>query len=234
VFGTIAADGVAATNLTIDPALGVNVAAGDVVWTLTTQAYAAGYPTFVGDSSLILDVSTGLAAGDRVVVVASPYTWVATIAAAATTNTIYTLTLGASPAAVVPPGGRIYALTTNIYTTQFAETAEDSELVLNNSTGLAAGERAVVLPSTGGTFVREIGSIANRVHQSQNLKAETGVALAAGDRVFVLGTAVTTPVTATTVRLFGDPIRVLPVNVPGVLSVDGTSACSINTATVKY
>ena len=50
----------------------------------------------------------------------------------------------------------------------------------------------------------------------------------------MLDTAQTTPVGAASLRLNADPLRVLPVNVPGVLSLDGTSAVSLNSVTIAY
>jgi len=123
---------------------------------------------------------------------------------------------------------------TNTYHVMFAALATDFSLILSNSTGLAAADQLVMLPSTGGASVRQINAVAAYRYQSTNLKAVTGLVLAAGDRLFVLDADVTTPLGAATLRLLGDPVRYLPANMPGVLSVDGTSACAINAAVVRY
>jgi len=129
---------------------------------------------------------------------------------------------------------RAYVLTTNVYTVTFAASASDTSAVLVNSNGIVPLDRLVFLPSTGGAALRDVSAVEEYRYQSQNLSAVTGLALAAGDRLFVLGTAVTTPVGAASLRLFGNPVRLLPPNLPGVLSIDGTSACAINTAIVRY
>jgi hypothetical protein len=127
-----------------------------------------------------------------------------------------------------------FVLTTNVYSITFSATARDSSIVLANSTGLAAGDNLLILPSTGGASLRQVALAAPYRYQFQTIKAATGLTFAPGDRLFVLATAVTTPVGAATLRLFADPVRVLPANVPAVLSVDGTSACAINAAVVRY
>jgi hypothetical protein len=123
---------------------------------------------------------------------------------------------------------------TNTYPVMFTASETATSLVLSNSTELAAGDNLVILPSTLGAKVLQIQTISALRYQYQNIKAVTGLALAAGDRLFVLDTAVTTPVGAATLRLMADPVRILPANVPGVLSVDGTSACAVNAAVVRY
>jgi hypothetical protein len=123
---------------------------------------------------------------------------------------------------------------TNTYNVTFAAAAADASIIFSNATSLVAADNIVILPTTGGAVLRQIQSTNSYRYQSTNIKAVTGVTLAAGDRIFVLDTAITTPVGATTVRLFADPIRVLPANMPGVLSVDGTSAVTINAAVLRY
>lgn len=130
---------------------------------------------------------------------------------------------------------RMWNLTTNLYTNVFAAALSENSLVVSNTAGgLAATDTIVINPATGGTFVNTINTVGNYVYLEQWIGAATGVALAAGDRLFLLSPAVTTPVGNTTVRLFGNPIRILPANVPAVLSVDGTSAVTINNAIMQY
>jgi hypothetical protein len=129
---------------------------------------------------------------------------------------------------------KAFVLTTNLYTVPFAASATDTSIILVNSNGLAAADQLLILPSTGGASLLQINRAAPYRWQYQTIKAVTGLALGAGDRLFVLDTAITTPVGAATLRLMADPVRVLPANVPAVLSVDGTSAVAINAATVRY
>ena len=129
---------------------------------------------------------------------------------------------------------RVFLLTTNLYTATLASDGTANQLMLDTSTGLAAADFVVINPATGGTFIKQVSLAASYIYQNQTISAATGVALAAGDRLFVLGPNIQTPVGAATVRLFGNPIRVLPRNVPARLTVDGTSAVSINAAVVKY
>lgn len=129
---------------------------------------------------------------------------------------------------------RAYVLT-NSYTVSFVPaTNSNAYLILTNGTGITNGDSLLILPSTGGASLRQIQTVADYRVQLTPLKAVTGIALAAGDRLFVLDTAYTTPVGAATLRLLADPVRILPPNQPAVLSVDGTSACAVNAAVVRY
>ena len=233
-FGTIDSGGVTLTNVALATALGVPLTAGDLVYPVTTQAYTCAYPAGAGETTLNLDVSTGLAAGDSLIVAGSDYTWRAKVGAAATTNTTYTATAVGVAQTNFVAGSKIHAIKAGAYATTFTATETGTTLVADLATNLAAADQLLILPASGGVVRRQISGIENYIYKSQNLLGTNAVALAVGDRIFVLGTAVTTPVGAATLRLSADPLRALPANTPGVLSVDGTSACTINAATVKY
>lgn len=129
---------------------------------------------------------------------------------------------------------RAYVLTSTVYPVMLPSLASANSVVLSNSVGLIATDKLAILPTGGGAILRDIQSTNTLRWTWLTIKAATGVALGVGDNVYVLDTAQTTPVGAATVRLFADPLRVLPPNVPAVLTVDGTSAVTINSATVRY
>jgi hypothetical protein len=130
---------------------------------------------------------------------------------------------------------RIYLLTTNLYSVTLAATQPATSVILGTSTGLAAGDWVTLSPGGAAAVeLRQVSGSAPYIYQTQTIAAPSGVALAKGDRLFVMGTAQTTAVGATTLRLFGDLIRYQPIGVPAKLSVDGTSTCTVNSATVKY
>jgi hypothetical protein len=128
---------------------------------------------------------------------------------------------------------KAHVLTPTLYTNKFTALASATTVILSGSNNLAAADYLVFLPSTGGASLVQIHHAEPYRYQYQNLQATAGLALAAGDRLFVLATAVTTPVGAATLRLMADPVRVFPANTPAVLSIDGTSACAVNTAIVR-
>jgi len=129
---------------------------------------------------------------------------------------------------------RVYVLTTNLYTNSFVAAASANVVYLEGYAGVTNNDLLVFTPASGGIFASQVNSAAENIYQNQTIAAATGIALAVGDRLFVLGPNNQTPVGAATVRLFGDPIRVIPANVPARLTVDGTSAVTINSATVQY
>ena len=129
---------------------------------------------------------------------------------------------------------RVYVLTTNLYSVDFVAGRTATDVYLTSGTGLADGDTIVITPATGGTFVNQVNANAAYIYQNQTISAATGIALAAGDSLFVLGPDVNTPVGAATLRLMADPVRILPAGLPARLQVDGTSAVSINAAIVRY
>jgi hypothetical protein len=229
-FATIAEDGVTETNLTVAE-IGFNASAGDTVWVLS-DAFSIAYPAGTGDRALVLNSDTDIAAGDELVVNSVPI-WSDRVLGKST-NSNYTLTFDEGAVHAMPIGTRFYTLTTNLYAVTKASAAASPQITLDGGTGLASGDYVLISPATGGHVRRQVSTTAADIYEQISLTAVTGAALSAGDQVYVLGSAVTTPVGAATVRLQADALRILPQNMPGVLSVDGTSACTINAAIVDY
>lgn len=230
---TIDSGGVDTTNITLTATLGNVLSVGDIVWAVATTDRTLANPVTRGDTILPVVSTAGQNPGDVCVTVTAP-PWLFRVKDTNALTAGYVLTCSNATAVALQPGARIHPLTTNIYNTTFAELGTTNRLIIDSTNGIAAGDSIVLIPATGGAVLRQVSGAAAYRYQLQTIKAVTGLALAAGDRVFVLGTAVTTPVGSATLRLTGDPIRVLPVNTPGVLSIDGTSACAINSAIVRY
>jgi hypothetical protein len=217
--------------VTLQNVLGTNVAVGSIAREVTTTYL----PVTASSSTNVVTIPAtvgALAVGSNFLFTTTYQAETNQVKSWITNGTSYDITLS-NNWSFTPV--RAYVLTTNIYPVTFvaAPAAADS-LILTNGTGLAAGDSLVILPSTGGGEVRQVQTVASYRIQLTPIKAVTGVALAAGDQVYVLDSALTTPVGAATLRLMADPVRVLPANLPAVLSVDGTSACAVNAATVRY
>jgi len=234
--GTVTAHTVHASSLTTNKAvtftnpLGTNLAVGDTLRELSTS-----YAVVTQGSTNSCTIATNgwpVTAGTLYAINGNPSQLITSGLASFTTNgAVLTLTFsnnfGFLPLTV-------QKLTTNIYTVAFAAADADSGAVIDGTNGLAPADSVVLIPATGGAVRRELVTFENHVSTALAITAVTGLALATGDQIFQLSSAVTTPVGATTLRLYAPTVRVLPKGVPGVLSVDGTSACAVNAAIVKY
>lgn len=219
--------------ITFDNPIGTNVVVASSAVNEVTGSYfdisAASGATITVASNATIHTTIGV--DTNLLLTASPnQLTVGTVVSWVTNGADYVVTLAGAPA-FVPLKAHIL---TNTYSISFAAPGAGYDLVLTNSTFIAAGDNLLLTNGTGGITLRKVQSVAAYRYQLTPLKAATGLDLAAGDRLFVLDTAVTTPVGAATLRLMSDVVRVLPANVPGVLSVDGTSACTINAAVLDY
>lgn len=216
--------------VTLHNPIGTNLAVSDPV----RERDAAFAVSSTSSSNVMVLATPGtFAAGDKILMMGTPDQAEAQgVLTYATNDGAFTLTVtngyGFTPQWV-------YTLTTNLYTNVFVASYTSSTFVVSNTAaGIAAGDHLVFMPATGGTFVKQVAGVSAYSWQEQWIGAATGIDLAAGDRLFMLAPAVTTPVGSATLRLFGDPVRLLPANVPAVLSIDGTSACAVNAAIVRY
>lgn len=213
--------------------LGTNIAAADRVRELSSTYYDV---TGTSSTNIVwVSDSSGVANATLYVLWASPSQVQTNTLTSYTTNTAlgYYLLNFTNSWAFTPT--RVYALTTNLYATTLVSDASANSITLDTTTGLAQDDWIVLTPATGGTFLEQAASDpATFIYQNQTIQAATGVALAAGDKLFILGPNIQTPVGATTQRQDAYPLRVIPVGMPARLTVDGTSAVSINAAIVKY
>lgn len=219
--------------LTLENPFGTNIAAGSLVREVTSTSLDIVSATSTNVVSILASTATNaLAVGTNFVFQGMPGQVITNQVLSWVTNGgNFDITLS-NNWTFIPQ--KFFVMSTNLYTVPFAKLAADNSIVVTNATGLIATDNIIVLNATGGGVLRQIQSTNTYRFQLTPIKAVTGVALAAGDQLFVLDTAHTTPVGAATVRLNGNPIRIIPPGVPAVLSVDGTSACAVNSATVQY
>jgi hypothetical protein len=233
-FCTINTGGVDTTNITLTAGPGVAFAAGDTAWVLTTTAYTVGCPAEAEDQAIVLSASTGLATGDELIIAGSMYNLSVRVAGTASTFKTYTLTCDEAAGLSMDAGARVYALTETVYSLSKAAAAQNTALTLESAAGIASGDFLLISPDTGGHIVRQVSTTAEDIYNTVELSDETGTSLTAGDRVYVLGAAVSTLVGDATLRLSGPALYILPANVPGKFTVTGESNCSINSLTLDY
>jgi hypothetical protein len=211
--------------------VGTNLVAGDTIrkfsavsTTLTNDAAAATTNYFVA-------ATNGLAANDVVAIEHFNTLLVGTIHSVLSNSINLTATLGTN----LWPGLTFYKLT-NSFPVILASGASGNTIIAANATNLVAGDTLVLSPASGGHFKRTYtGSTAVTYAKiTTSVAAGIGVPLLADNHIYLRGGAVTTPVGATTVRLYGGPVFLIPPGRPGSFILDGTSACSINQIIVNY
>jgi hypothetical protein len=222
---------VTTTNISVTAAIGADGAIGDIVYLINNITTNIA-PVTAGAAALHLGRTNGTS--PRATLVGVPTgrdPWRITATANATASTLKTINLMGPTWSILGAGTEFYKLT-NTYTAVLAQTATDRSIVLTATNGLTAGVRIIISPATGGQFLNTYRLTAPEVFNTISLTATNGLAISAGDGIF--GTsASTTPCGAASLRLSGDSVRLAPPGTPAVLSIDGTSACSINDATVK-
>lgn len=118
-----------------------------------------------------------------------------------------------------------YALTATNATTS-------TNLYVADYTGIAANDVIILQNADGTCTAATVFGVANTTNIQ--LTAQIGVAGAIGDVVYELGTAQTLNVGAATVNYQGAAYHLTRGGVPVRIVLDGTSACSIDAATVSY
>lgn len=108
-----------------------------------------------------------------------------------------------------------------------------TNFVLSATSGLASND-IVVLQRVSDTAV--FRGVVYSVPDSTNLNltAEITGTFVPGDTFHLLGTAWTSTIGAATARISAEAIANAPRGRPLSVSIDGTSACSVNAAAVKY
>lgn len=224
-----------ATTLTLTAPVGLAVSSNDTVNLLTSSNYTNLLSAPVGSSTLVLNSSTGLTTNDNVVITQTGQnSFRMVIATTGTSTNLPTIVLTGGLPIALPVGAAFHELT-NSWTLRVAALAADTSITLTNSTALSPADNIVLLPATGGVFENTVNTTnGTLVTTSVNFTGQIGQAMAAGDSLYKLGTENTTIVGATTLRLNGTAIRAADQGRPVRLRVTGTSACSINNATVQY
>jgi hypothetical protein len=131
--------------------------------------------------------------------------------------------------------GFAFGKLTNTHTLRLADATNDVDVMVDSATTLAIGDRIALIPSGGGVVVNTVRAITtNQVLVTVNFTGTIGSAATVGDNVYLANTAVTSPVGAATVRLLGSGLFIAPPGRPAQLTVDGTSAVTINQAVANY
>lgn len=222
------------TNLLVTPLVVEDVAVDDYVWIVHPTSYTAILPATVGDASLVLSAATALASNDVVVVNPTGQSaWRANLSATPANTNIYTLTMGTGfGVAALSAADKIYKAT-NTFTTILAASSTDYSVTTDASTALAANDRLLVVPASGGVFGNYVASVTTNVMTTLTFSGQIGQAMAVGDRVWLRGSPVSSVIGNATARLSGQlysPGRGLPIQV----MVTGASACTINNVTAVY
>jgi hypothetical protein len=217
-------DAVATTNITVAAAAGFAIAVNDRIYSTLTN-YTVRLPAVAGDREVILDCSTNW--GSNTVVAFVPTgrpTWTGIGSGPTVATNIYGLTLTSG---VTNAAGAVWQEVTNSYPVMVAASGLGYSLVASNATGLTAGDEVAISPASGGTFLNTYRRSFAEVMNTVSFTSTNTISLAAGDQVFKTA-AQTTPVGAATVRLSGEAVWWVPAGRPAQLTVDGTSAVSVN------
>jgi hypothetical protein len=91
----------------------------------------------------------------------------------------------------------------------------------------------VIRPATGGVFLNSVMQRQTNELKQVRFTDAHGVTLATGDLVFS-STTNATIIGAATLRLASEAVNSAPNGVPVSVTLDGTSAGSLNNVTVKY
>ena len=219
------------TNITVSVAPGFAIAVGDEI-NLVNSGTTNLTPASVGQRTLTVGATNSLVNGSILVVVPSTgEPWQTRVTGTATATSVKTINLMSATLRKLPAGTSFYLLT-NTYTAFTAQAGTAFTMTVTSTNGLTPGTAIVISPATGGNFLNIYRGTLPQVFNTIAFTATIGAAISAGDGVY--GTTVTTtPVGAATLRLNGDNLRWAPPISPAVLSIDGTSACSINSATIK-
>jgi len=190
-------------------------------------------PQNAGDAALLISASNGLANGTSLVLGTTP-PWRTTLAGSPTPTNIYTITVSAAFGAAANPGNAIYKLT-NTFTVKFPVSQEATAVVTDVSTGLAAGDRIVISPASGGVFGNRIGAgISSDLSTVLTFNSAIGITLGVADSAWLEGNSVSSLIGNATLRREAEALYAGNPSTPLRVWVSGASACSINSVTVKY
>lgn len=224
---------VSATNIALLGAPGFALTTNDVLYRLTNSTTVA-FPVPPGITRLELVTHAGLTNGDTLVITNAslpPFTVRHHGGDAASIR--YRASLKHTNTFTAPAGFTIAKLT-NTHTLTLAAPAGAFEVVASSSTALAQGD-SLILNYADGSLARSVlGAVGSQPLLTVNFTGNIGSAMNSGDNAYVSSSAVTSPVGNTTVRLIGSGLFSAPPGRPGQLTVDGTSAVTINQAVADY
>jgi hypothetical protein len=110
--------------------------------------------------------------------------------------------------------------------------AAGTNIYVTTTNGLAAADVLVIQTALGSNVSAVVHALVNSTNVA--LTATTGFATRAGDSVYKMSAASTLPVAAATVSYQGEAVYAGNRGRPVRAVLDGTSACTINSVTVRY
>lgn len=229
---------VTATNVTIGAPPGLAITTGDRLWKLTNAVTTVAFPARAGDTYVELTRTNDLASGDTLVFAQttgnpSSNVFYGVHTGTRTSTNVYTLVIKGALGAALPAEVSYYELTNNLVLRLGATNGAFSVVVTNTSTGLSAGDQLVVLPAAGGSYRNEYLGGSALVTATLNFTTALNNALAPGDGIYLAPTNAWIAVGNTTVSREG-AVFSAPRGRPAMLTLDGTSAVSINSVTADY
>lgn len=217
------------TILRLGEIVGTNLVAGDTIRKFNSTGYTLTNDASASTTNYSIAATNGLVANDVVAVEHYNTLLVGTVFSVLSNSFNLTANIGTNLSA----GAKFYKLT-NSHPIRLAAGAAGTTVMAANATNLTTGDILVLSPASGGHFKRTYVDSEAATYQRIALTALVGIPLEADSMVYLRSGAITTPVGATTVRLYQGPVFVLPPNRPAQFVLDGTSACAINQITVDY
>jgi hypothetical protein len=226
-------DSVSTSNVVLTVAPGFALAAGNRLYELTSSDYVVKQAVNAGAARVLLDTTNGLVTADSLVFVsAADGTFKGTVGGLAEDASIYTLTLTDAIGQASPAGTEFYKLT-NSHPVTLTTSAGNPYVVIANVTNVAVGDALLIAPTAGGFYRRSLQSWQTNSYASLTLSA-LGIVVAANDPLYLVGITNSVAVGAASVARSGEAVFLSKPGRPALLLLDGTSACSINSATAKY
>lgn len=229
---------VTATNVTIGAPPGIAITTGDRLWKLTNAVTTVAFPALAGSSYVELTRTNDLASGDTLVFAQTTGNPTTNLFYGVHTGTrvstnVLTLVIKGALGVALPAAVNYYELTNNLVLRLAATNGVSEVVVTNTTTGFTAGDQLVVLPAAGGAYRNEFLGGSALVTGSLNFTAAINNALAPGDSIYLAPTNAWIAVGNATVSREG-AVFSAPRGRPAMLTLDGTSAVSINSVTGDY
>lgn len=223
----------AGTNLLVSQPVVPFALTNDDSFTRLSATYTNMFPVAAGAGALQLNSTNNLSPGTNLVIAATNVEpFLGRMLGTATATTMATMNIMSSLPVPLTPGTTWHKLT-NAWYLAVAATNTDFSLTVSNSTPPAPGTALILTPATGGAFPFSVWTTNPVIMQSLRFTAAHSVQLNPGDVVWSVSSN-TTPVGAATLRLSGESLFAVPAKRPLQVSLDGTSAVSLNSINARY
>lgn len=218
------------TNITLNGTLDFAITTNDSVYILGNST-ATITPANASDGALLLASTNGFVAGSDLVIGTALQRQ--TIGSIYRTN-LHSITLSAAFGPLLQRPNVINKLT-NTFTVKLAADASAAAVIADATTGLTVGDPIIVLPASGGVFANRIApGTSTDITATLNFTSAIGITLGAGSKAWLEGAPANTLVGSATLRRDSAAIYAGRPNSPIRAYLTGASACSINSATVRY